>query len=64
MFFINENALIEAFENSGYGDRSDFESGPLGFEGACIHCYIEDELNYWLSENLEEWFSAEFWEVF
>ena len=64
LYFINENALIEAFENSGLGGRSDFENGPLGFEGASIYCYIEQEVNNWLSDDLETWFSGKFWEVF
>ena len=64
LFFINEDALIEAFENSGIGVRSDFENGPLGFEGTSIYSYIENEVNYWLSDSFENWFSSEFWTVF
>jgi len=64
LFFINEDALIEAFENMGLGDRSDYENGPLGFEGISIYCYIEHEVNYWLSDSFEDWFSSEFWTVF
>lgn len=64
LFFINEDALIEAFENSGLGDRSDYENSPLGFEGISIYCYIESEVNYWLSDSFEDWFSSEFWTVF
>ena len=63
LFFINEDALIEAFENMGLGERSDYENGPLGFEGATIYCYIENEVNYWLNDNLEDWFSSEFWSI-
>ena len=63
LFFINETALIEAFENMGLGNRSDFESGPLGFEGVSIYCYIENSVNEWLNGNFEEWFSTKFWEV-
>lgn len=64
LFFINEDALIEAFENMGLGDRSDYENSPLGFEGISIYCYIESEVNYWLSDSFEDWFSSEFWTVF
>tara|TARA_R110000824_G_scaffold340888_1_gene527357 strand:- start:1410 stop:1937 length:528 start_codon:yes stop_codon:yes gene_type:complete len=64
LFFINEDALIEAFENSGIGNKSDFENNPLGFEGVAIYCYIELEVNNWLSDNFEEWFSGKYWTVF
>ena len=64
LFFINEDALIEAFENMGLGDRSEFENGPLGFEGVSIYSYIEQEVNNWLSSDFETWFSGKFWEVF
>ena len=63
LFFINEDALIEAFENMGWGKRSDFESGPLGFEGVAIYCYIEQEVNNWLSSDFETWFSAKYWSI-
>ena len=73
LFFINEDALDEAFENMGLGVRSDYENKhnefegdnyPLGFEGVAIYCYIENEINIWLSDSLENWFSSEFWTVF
>ena len=64
LFFINEYALIEAFENSGIGNKSEFESGPLGFEGVAIYCYIEEQINMYLYNGFGEWFSAKFWEVF
>ena len=55
LFFINESALNEAFENSGIGNKSDFEDSPLGFEGIAIYCYIEQEVNDWL--NSSGWFN-------
>ena len=59
LFFINENALIEAFENMGIGERSDFEN----FEGISIYYYIEEHVNNWLSDSFEDWFNSEFWSV-
>ena len=63
LFFINESALIEAFENIGLGDRSEFENGPLGFEGVAIYCYIEEQITLFLYNGFNEWFSAKFWDV-
>ena len=64
LFFINESALIEAFENAGLGDRSEYQNGPLGFEGVSIYCYIEEQINLFLYNGFDNWFSGKFWEVF
>jgi len=63
LFFINEFALIEAFENTGIGNKSEFENSPLGFEGIAIYCYIEEQIIMYLYNGFEEWFSAKFWSV-
>jgi hypothetical protein len=63
LFFINEDALIEAFNDTGFGERSDFEDGPLGFEGAAVYCYIQQMVLYWVSAKLKTWFSGKFWSV-
>ena len=66
LFFINESALNEAFENSGIGNKSDYDNNencPLGFKGVAIYCYIEQEVNEWLNSEFENWFSAKYWSI-
>ena len=57
LYFINEWALIEALENSG------FEASLIdeNYKQICIYCYIEIAVNNWVSEELESWFNSKFW---
>ena len=59
LYFINEWALIEALENSG------FEASLIdeNYKQICIYCYIEIAVNNWVSEELEYWFNSKFWEL-
>ncbi len=59
LYFINEWALIEALENSG------FEASLIdeNYKQICIYCYIEIAVNNWVSEELESWFNSKFWEL-
>ena len=66
LFYLHKNKLIEAFENSGIGDRSEYENNencPLGFEGVAIFSYIEEQVTMYLYNGFDEWFSAKYWSV-
>ena len=58
LFFINEDALIEAFESMGLGSKD-----SPNFKEICIYSYLSENVNYWLSESLEDWFNTKFWEL-
>ena len=58
LFFINEDALIEAFESMGLGSKD-----SPNFKEICIYSYLNENVNYWLSESLEDWFNTKFWEL-
>ena len=59
LFFINEWALIEALEYSG------FETSLLddNYKQICIFSYIDNAVNNWVSEELENWFNSKFWRL-
>lgn len=63
LMFVHKRVLMEAFEDSGidWGDVLNNRDGfPLGIEGVAIFCYIEQEVNAWISEDLDDWFSEKF----
>ena len=60
---MHKHKLNEAFENMGIGERSEYENAPLGFEGVAIFSYIEEQVNLFLYNGFDEWFSAKYWSV-
>ena len=63
LYYLHKHKLNEAFENMGIGERSEYENAPLGFEGAAIFCYIEEQVTMYLYNGFDEWFSAKYWSV-
>ena len=64
LFFVHKWDLMEAFDNAGICTVDEVLKNPdsytLGLEGVAIYCYIEQEVNAWIEEDLEDWFSAKF----
>ena len=50
-WYLYQNELIEAYENSGIGDNP-FENDGM----VAIYCYIEQKVHDWFHENSEEVF--------
>ncbi len=51
IWYLHQDELIEAYENSGMGDNS-FDNGGM----VAIYCYIEQKVYEWFDENSEEIF--------
>ena len=64
LFFVHKWDLMEAFNDAGICTVDEVLNNPdsytLGLEGVAIYCYIEQEVNAWIEEDLEDWFSAKF----
>jgi hypothetical protein len=50
-WYLHQDELTEAYENSGMGDNS-FDNGGM----VAIYCYIEQKVYEWFDENSEEIF--------
>ena len=64
LFFVHKWDLMEAFNDAGICTVDEVLNNPdsytLGLEGVAIYCYIEQVVNAWIEEDLEDWFSAKF----
>ena len=64
LFFVHKWDLMEAFNDAGICTVDEVLNNPdsytLGLAGVAIYCYIEQEVNAWIEEDLEDWFSAKF----
>jgi len=64
LFYVHKYDLMDAFEDAGICTVDDVLKNPdsftLGLEGVAIFCYIEQSVNAWINDDLEEWFSAKF----
>jgi len=60
LFFINEWALVESLEYSGFEILKPTDDN---YKQICIFSYIDMAVNTWLSEELEKWFNSKFWEL-
>ena len=64
LMFVHEFDLMEAFDNAGICTVDEVLNNPdsyiLGLEGVAIFCYIEQEVNEWIEDDLEDWFSSKF----
>ena len=58
LFFINESALNEAYENVGF-ESKDYPN----YKEVSIFHYLSENLHYWINDNLEDWFNSKFWEL-
>jgi hypothetical protein len=64
LMFVHEFDLMEAFNNAGICTVDEVLKNPdsyiLGLEGVAIFCYIEQEVNEWINDDLEDWFFSKF----
>ena len=64
LMFVHKYDLMEAFNDAGICTVDEVLSNPdsfvLGLEGVAIFCYIEQEVNEWINDDLEAWFSSKF----
>ena len=60
LFFVHKYDLMEAFENAGICTADEAIKTPLGIEGVAIFCYIEQSVNAWINDDLEDWFNEKF----
>ena len=64
LFFVHKWDLMEAFNDAGICTVDEVLNNPdsytLGLEGVAIYCYIEQSVNAWIHDDLEEWFNEKF----
>ena len=64
LMFVHKYDLMEAFNNAGICTVDEVLANPdsftLGLEGVAIFCYIEEGVNEWIQDDLEDWFSSKF----
>ena len=64
LMFVHKWELMEAFNNAGICTVDEVLANPdsfnLGLEGVAIFCYIENSVNQWIQDDLEDWFSSKF----
>lgn len=64
LMFVHKWELMEAFNNAGICTVDEVlansDSFTLGLEGVAIFCYIENSVNEWIQNDLEDWFSSKF----
>tara|TARA_R100000773_G_scaffold6768_1_gene6941 strand:- start:187 stop:600 length:414 start_codon:yes stop_codon:yes gene_type:complete len=60
LFFVHKTTLMDAFEDSGIYTADQAIKTPLGIEGVAVYCYIEQVVNAWIEEDLEDWFFSKF----
>ena len=64
LMFVHKQVLMEAFEDAGICTVDEVLKNPdsfqLGLEGVAVYCYIEQEVNAWIDEDLEDWFIEKF----
>lgn len=52
--FLHGSEIEQAFDDAGLGTRDDFKDSPLGWQGAAIYCYIQEQVNDWYHNNAED----------
>tara|TARA_R100001230_G_C5647185_1_gene152637 strand:- start:446 stop:865 length:420 start_codon:yes stop_codon:yes gene_type:complete len=64
LMFVHKWTLMEAFEDAGICSVDEVLKNPdsfvLGIEGVAVYCYIEQEVNAWIDEDLDDWFNEKF----
>ena len=64
LMFVHKWTLMEAFEDAGICTVDEVLKNPdsfvLGIEGVAVYCYIEQEVNAWFHEDLDDWFNEKF----
>ena len=64
LMFVHKRTLMDAFEDAGICSVDEVLKNPdsfqLGIEGVAVYCYIEQEVNAWISEDLDDWFIEKF----
>ncbi len=64
LMFVHKWTLMEAFHDAGICTVDEVLKNPdsfvLGIEGVAVYCYIEQEVNAWIDEDLDDWFIEKF----
>ena len=64
LMFVHKRTLMDAFEDAGICSVDEVLKNPdsfvLGIEGVAVYCYIEQEVNAWIDEDLDDWFNEKF----
>ena len=64
LFHVHKRVLLDAFHDSGICEVreviSNPDSFPLGIEGVAIFCYIEQFVNAWMYDDMQDWFIEKF----
>ena len=64
LFHVHKRVLLDAFHDAGICTVDEVLKNPdsfqLGVEGVAVYCYIEQEVNAWISEDLDDWFNEKF----
>jgi len=64
LMFVHKWTLMEAFHDAGICTVDEVLKNPdsfvLGIEGVAVYCYIEQEVNAWIDEDLDDWFNEKF----
>lgn len=55
LFYLYGDEFEEAFDNAGIGDKND-DHWPMGWKAAAIYCYIEQEVNEWFNDKIDQIF--------
>tara|TARA_R110001599_G_scaffold11848_6_gene55891 strand:- start:8575 stop:8976 length:402 start_codon:yes stop_codon:yes gene_type:complete len=51
--YLHGDAIEEAFENAGIGEKEDSEGFPLGWKAAAINIYISERVGEWYWDEAE-----------
>ena len=66
LFYVHKRVLMDAFLDSGISTVDEVLANPdsftLGLEGVAIFYYLEDSVNQWINDDLEDWFNSKFGE--
>tara|TARA_Y100000592_G_scaffold12166_1_gene17102 strand:+ start:1574 stop:1993 length:420 start_codon:yes stop_codon:yes gene_type:complete len=64
LFYVHKRVLLDAFHDAGICEVreviSNPDSFPLGIEGLAIFCYIEQFVNAWMYDDMQDWFNEKF----
>ena len=64
LFYVHKRVLLDAFHDAGICTVDEVlknsDSFPLGIEGVAIFCYIEQFVNAWMFDDMQDWFNEKF----
>jgi hypothetical protein len=53
LFYLYGDEFEQAFDDAGIGEKED-KHWPSGWKPAAIYCYIEQEINEWYNDAIDE----------